>query len=292
VLLVALSAASFGAMAVLAREAYDAGADVLAVLALRFGLAAPVLHLLVRARGLRLPRGRTLAALVALGGVGYVGQSLAYFTALTLAPASLVALLLYLYPGFVTVLAVLGGRERWSRPRVVALALASGGTVLIIGAPGAASGEDLPLGVALGVAAAVVYAGYILLSERPTASAGALPSAAVIATAAAVVLAAAAAATGADLPATPAGWAAVSAIALVSTVVAVVAFFAGLARLGPSGAATVSTLEPVVTVVLAALVLSESFTAVQVVGAALVLTAVLLLVRHATASRAAAGAER
>lgn len=283
--LVALSAAAFGAIALFARIAYDSGADVLAVLALRFALAATVLLVLVRARGVRLPRGRALLVLAALGGVGYVGQSAAYFSALTMAPASLVALLLYLYPGFVTVLSVVTRRERWSRARLLALGLATAGAALVIGVGlgrgNGPTGGSVAGGAALAVTAAVVYAGYIMLSAGPSARSGTLASSAVIVSAAAVVLTAAAVATGARLPGTATGWVAVAAIALVSTVAAILAFFAGLARLGPTTAATISTLEPVVTVVLAAAVLGEAFTGVQVLGGALVLTAVLVLIRRA-----------
>jgi drug/metabolite transporter (DMT)-like permease len=67
----------------------------------------------------------------------------------------------------------------------------------------------------------------------------------------------------------------------VSTVVAIVAFFAGLARLGPTRTATLSTLEPVVTVTLAAVVLGEAVGPLQAAGGALVLAAVLVLVRTA-----------
>lgn len=286
----ALSAACFGTLAIFTLIAYDSGAGVLAVLALRFALAAPVLHLLVRARRQTLPRGRSLLVLLALGGVGYVGQSLAYVSALTLVPASLVALLLYTYPGFVTILSVVSGRERWSGSRLLALALATVGAVLVIGgAPSAASGAELALGGGLAITAALIYSGYIVLSEGPTGRAGALPSGAVITSAAAGVFTVAAVLTGADLPGTTMGWLAVTRMALVSTVLAIVAFFAGLARLGPSSTATLSTLEPVVTVVLAAVVLSQAFTAGQVAGGALILTAVLVLVRHSTAHPAGGG---
>src|SRR6185295_12224998 len=73
------------------------------------------------------------------------------------------------------------------------------------------------------------------------------------------------------------GWAWVVAIAIVSTVAAILCFFAGLARVGPSAASILSTLEPVVTVALAATAFGESLGAVQVVGGALVLGAVLVM---------------
>ena len=67
------------------------------------------------------------------------------------------------------------------------------------------------------------------------------------------------------------------AIAVVSTVAAILCFFAGLARVGPSAASILSTLEPLVTVALAAAAFGESLGAVQQVGGALVLGAVLVM---------------
>ncbi|HVM05454.1 MAG TPA: DMT family transporter [Acidimicrobiales bacterium] len=283
VVLIAVSAASFGAMAVFARLAYDDGADVTAVLFLRFAIAAPLMALLMRLRGLAWPRGRLLAGLAAMGGLGYVGQSLSFFTALTKASASLVALLLYAYPAIVTVLSVLVLGERLTRPRVAALGVALAGAVLTIGPE--LSGE--PLGVVLGASAAVIYSAYILVGSRLTPRSGALPASAVIMAAAAAVYAGVVAVQRPAFPATAGSWAAVVAIALVSTVVAITTFFAGMARLGPTDASTLSTLEPVVTVVLAALVLDERLSAAQLVGGLLILAAVVVLAR-APLDRAAA----
>lgn len=275
VLLIAVSAASFGAMAIFARQAYDGGADVTAVLFLRFSLAAPLMAVLLRFRGLRWPRGRTLAGLCAMGAVGYVGQSLSYFTALTMASASLVALLLYLYPAIVTVLSTVVLGARLTPGKAAAVAIAMIGTALTIGPD--LSGR--PLGIALGAAAALIYSVYILAGSRLTDRAGALPSSTVIITAAAVVYAVVVLVQRPAFPATGGSWAAVTAMAVVSTVVAITTFFAGMARLGPADASTLSTLEPVVTVVLAAVVLDERISPVQLTGGALILAAVVLLAR-------------
>ncbi len=116
------SALAFGAMAILARVAYADGVDTATLLALRFTIAAVCLAVIARARDVTLPRGRDLAAVAALGGAGYGGQAASFFTALTLAPAGLVALLLYLHPALVAVLATLFLHERMNavkldRPR-------------------------------------------------------------------------------------------------------------------------------------------------------------------------------
>jgi hypothetical protein len=85
-------------MAIMARLAYASGVDVTTLLALRFGIAAAMLVAISQAQREGWPRGRTLASLILLGGLGYGSQAFTFFTALTLAPAGVVALLLYLYP--------------------------------------------------------------------------------------------------------------------------------------------------------------------------------------------------
>ncbi len=60
---------------------------------------------------------------------------------------------------------------------------------------------------------------------------------------------------------------------------AVVTFLAGLERVGPTNAATLSTIEPVVTVILAALVLDEAITPLRIAGGVMILLAVILLTR-------------
>ena len=276
------SAIAFGAMAIFARFAYADGVDTWTLLALRFAIAAACLFALAKLAGHALPRGRDLAGGVAMGGAGYAMQAATFFSALKFAPAGLVALLLYLHPALVAVLAALFLHERMTRTKLVALALALAGLTLTV-APALAGGTgafpQLPLGVALGVAAASVYAIYIVAGTRLTSRVPALALSAVIATSAAVVFVGVAAMLGPRWPSTPSGWAAVVAIAIVSTVLPISLFFAGLSRIGATQASTLSTVEPVVTIALAALLLDERIAPVQLAGGALILGAVLLLAR-------------
>ncbi|MGE5599167.1 MAG: EamA family transporter, partial [Bacteroidota bacterium] len=110
-LLVGLSAGAFGTLAIFARYAYADGMDTFTMLFLRFSLAALLMLAVLAARRERFPRGATLMRLVGMGAIGYVGQAFCHFTALRHASAGLVALLLYLYPVFVAVLAALILRE-------------------------------------------------------------------------------------------------------------------------------------------------------------------------------------
>jgi drug/metabolite transporter (DMT)-like permease len=286
-LYITVSAASFGAMAIFAREAAASGAEVGAVLFLRFALAAGLMTAVMLTTGRRWPRGRALAVLVAMGGIAYVGQSYSFFTALNHASAGLVALLLYLYPFIVTVLGALILRRALGRARLAAVLLALAGTALTLG--GGAGGE--PLGIVLGVAAALIYSVYILVGGQVLGTEEPLAAATVVMLSAALVFGAVAAVSEPAYPATATGWMAVLAIALVSTVIAMVTFFAGLKRLGAADAATLSTLEPVVTFGLAALFLGEHMRWNQVLGAAVILGSVIWLTRMSGggAERAAVG---
>ena len=283
--LIAVSAASFGALGIFGKVAYDAGGEPVGVLSIRFGIAAAVLTVVMVLRREQWPRGRLLAGLLALGGLCYVGQSLAFFTALTYASASLVAVLLYLYPGLVVLLSRVVLGERLTRAKIAALLLASVGTVLTVGPLGGGQ----VLGIVLGATSALVYSVYIISSARITPRAGALPSATVVICAAAAVYGVLALLTRPDYPSGLAGALSGVGIALLSTVVAIGTFFAGLRRVGPTDAATVSSLEPAVTVLLAVTLLGESVTPLQLVGGSLVLTGVLVLARAGSAVPSADG---
>lgn len=277
-LLIAISAASFGVMPILARFAYAAGADPVTTLWLRFGIAAVVMTALMLVRRMPFPRGRVLLWLVLMGTVGYAGVSLAYFTALTMASAGLVALLLYLYPALVMVLSVVFLREHLSRLNVGVLLLALPGTALTTGFVGGARA----LGILLAIAAALLYAIYILVGSHIVHQAGSMASSTIVIISAATSYSGILLIHGPALPQSLPGWAAVGALALVSTVLAFVTFFAGLKLVGPITASTLSTLEPVVTVGLAAVVLSETMGLLQLCGGTLILLAAITLIRSET----------
>lgn len=290
VLLCLGSAAAFGTMGIFGKLAYDAGATVGTLLAVRFALAAAVFWVLVVASGAArrvsaLPR-RDVGLALGLGAVGYSAQAGCYFAALQRIDASLLALLVYTFPAIVTVAAIVLGRDRASGRTALALGFACAGLILVLA--GSAAGALDPLGVALGLTAAVVYSAYILVSEGVAIRLDALTLSALVCTGAAVSLTVSALALG-DLDLSgvgPEGLGWLAAIALVSTVAAITLFFGGLGRVGPTAASILSTLEPVVTIGLAFVVFGESLGPAQLAGGALVLVAVVA-VRVPVRARAA-----
>jgi drug/metabolite transporter (DMT)-like permease len=271
------SGAAFGAMAIFGKLAYDSGATVGTLLSVRFTLAAALFWGLWGLGAVRaLPRRDVIAGL-ALGAGGYALQAGCYFAALERIDASLLSLLVYTFPGMVAITAVAIGRERMSGRRGVALALASGGLVLVVAGSGAGAIE--PLGAALGLGAAVVYSAYILVSDGVARRVPARALATVVCTGAALSLTAGSLLLGDLRPRelTAAGWGWLACLAAVSTVGAISLFFAGLRRVGPTAASILATVEPLVTVVLAFLVFGEGLAAVQVAGGVLLLAAVPVL---------------
>jgi drug/metabolite transporter (DMT)-like permease len=134
----------------------------------------------------------------------------------------------------------------------------------------------------LGTVAALLYAIYILVGGHVVHQAGSIASSCIVMIAAATSYSGMVIIHGPALPRSLPGWAAVGALALVSTVLAFVTFFAGLKLVGPITASTLSTLEPLVTVALAAVVLSETMGLLQLCGGVLILLAAITLIRSET----------
>lgn len=275
VMLVLLSALGFGSAPLFAKLAYAGGVSPTMLLALRFLLAAIVLALVVRVRRIRLPRGRALAGFVLMGTL-YAAQAQSYFTALLYASSGLVALLLYVYPVLVALLALLLGWQKLNRRTLVLLAIAMAGIAVTLG--GKLEGQ--PLGIGLALLAPVVYAVYILIGGRLTQGVDPLAATLVILTTGALVNGILAVAGGIESPHGTTAWLAIVAIALFSTVVAVTFFLVGIKHIGAAQASIISTLEPVITLLLGVTLLGESISISQLFGGALVLVAVILLAQR------------
>ena len=277
------SAAAFGAMAIFGKLAYRADVGVLALLNIRFVLAAALFWALVASRGLPLPSRRIVLTGLGLGLFGYAAQAGGFFAALTRMDASLTSLLLYAYPAMVAVGALALRREQASTRRWLALGAASVGVFLVLAGGGIGALDGL--GVALAFGAAFAYTSYILIADTIAGEVEPLVLAALVCTGAAATFTVASLASGGpDLGFEPVGWLWIGGIVLVSTVAAITLFFEGLRRVGPSTASIASTVEPPVTVALAFLVFGEHLAGLQLAGGALVLGAVVLLQARRRAS--------
>lgn len=274
ILLIGISAASFGTLAIFGRFAYADGMDTFTVLFLRFGLSAAFMTFLLILRKEPYPRGRILAQLIGMGAIGYMGQSFLYMTAIKYASAGLVALLLYLYPFFVAVLSVIFLHEKLTRTKIIALVLALVGAALTVGP---VSGQLI--GAVMAIVAALIYSIYIIIGTNVMKHVSPVQSSAVIFASAGAVYGMLTFVNGAHFPTGEAGWLAVLGIIFISTIIPVNTFLAGLDRIGPTNAAMLSTIEPIVTVLLSTWLFGDQLLPIVLVGGGLILTAVVLLTR-------------
>lgn len=270
-----LAAASFAVQPLLAKIAFDSGAGIASVGTLRFALAAVLLAALAR-RTLAVTPLRVLLPPFVLGLTLYGLETGLFFASLDRIDVSLASLLVCSYPALVVAGAVLLGRERASKRRVVALVVALVGVALAL--VGGVGGALDPIGIALALAAAVIYASYVLVSDRLLGTTEPLVLATMLCAGAASAFALGGAATGSLVVAQPSRTLLlIAAIAIASTVLPIAAFLGGVRRLGPSRATILGTVEPPVTIGLSAVVFGERLTPVQLLGAVLVVSAVLIV---------------
>jgi drug/metabolite transporter (DMT)-like permease len=274
IILIAVSASSFGTLAIFGRFARSDGMDTFTVLFLRFGIAALIMSAILILRREKFPRGKILAQLIGMGALGYVGQSFMYLTAINYASAGLVALLLYLYPFFVTILSTIFLHERVTRIKIIALALALIGTAFTVGP---VSGQIV--GALMAITAALIYSVYIIVGTNVMKHVSAVQSSTVIFASAGIVYGLLTFFNGAHFPASNFGWLTIVGMIFIATIIPVVTFLAGLEMIGPINAAMLSTLEPVVTVLLAAWLFGEKLGTIVLLGGGLILAAVVLLTR-------------
>jgi drug/metabolite transporter (DMT)-like permease len=270
------SAVGFATLGILIKYAFAGGANISTILAGRFLIAAGFLLLFLRGRRISLAVSRRSAWQLALmGAVGYGGMSTLYANSIHYLPASLTCLLLYTYPALVTLLAVVVGDERCTIRKGAALVICSVGLVLLLGA----SFDGVRLeGVLSGLGAAVIYSCYIMVGNRILKNLDPLVTSFYVCTSAGLASLFYGLASGEfTLHMSPTGWFAILGIALFPTLIGIIGFFAGLRLVGASNASIVSMLEPLVTVVLSALLLGERISALQGLGGAVLLLGAVVL---------------
>jgi drug/metabolite transporter (DMT)-like permease len=276
--LVLLAGVGYGAVAILARVAYEGGSNAPTSLVVRFGLAGVIFWVIVAASGrLRRLPGRRIGGF-ALMGLLFSSGSIMSFMAVERIPAALASLVFYIYPAVVTLGSVLFFGTRFSRSRLVILAVTLLGCALTVDVE---AGPVDALGLALAIATGVAYAGYVLIGSRAAADVPPLTASAwIISVAGLLMLVVGVTGLFGDELTTdisPRGWAAILALALFSTVVSISAFLAGLTRLDPYRASILSTIEPVVAVILAAILLDERLSLQQALGGVVIVSAALAL---------------
>jgi len=225
-------------------------------------------------------RGWALVAACVLGAI----VNIAMFEAFLRTTIAVVLICFYTYPALVTLSAVALYAERLTPVRAGALALSAVGLGLVVLSPLIGSGTiNLdPLGLGLAVTAALCQASFFLIAGRGFAP---VPAAriATYAILTAGIMALVLTVIGGDLAGlglplqSAQAWLWILAGGIIGAAIPTTALLVGIGIIGPSRAAILMTIEPLVGVTIAAILLGEHPTLIQIVGGVAVLTAAVIL---------------
>lgn len=287
--LILLAAACFGVLGPISHYAEQGGVSSLTLVTWRAALGAASMVAFIAAR-----RAAGGAGIVRLGAVPVRDRwfmaaasvantvlNLAVFVAFLRIGITLSLLVFYLYPAFVALISVAWFGERLERTRWAALVMSLVGMVLVVAGAGELGQLDA-LGIGLAFVGALGQTFYVLAARHGFAHVPGSQAAALTMGGAFTLYLLVALLTGAlgDLAAplrsSAALWPVVVA-GIVGAGIPTVSYIAGIRRLGAPRAAILANFEPVVGVLLAAVLLGEQPTAVQLLGGALIIVAGVVL---------------
>lgn len=279
-----LIALVMGANHVAARVAFNNGVDVATAVVFRSGVTALVLVLLLRLQRARVrftPRHRFMLPVIGL----LVGvQSLFIYSSVARLPVALALLAFNTYPIWTALWAWGVYRHRPERAMLIAMPVILAGLALALDVFGAASGlgaagqwARIGAGVAFALAAAGTFGLALVMTQHETADVdGRVRTAATMGMATLVALAGVAVQGGFRFPAADAGWWGLGALTfLYGTGITIL--FTVLPKLGVVGNSPIMNVEPVFALVLGWLILGQAIAPVQLVGALVVVGAVMAL---------------
>jgi drug/metabolite transporter (DMT)-like permease len=279
-----LIALMMGANHVAARIAFNHGADVATAVIFRSGTTALVLVAIISLQ--RVPLKFTARHRWVLPAIGLlIGvQSLCLYSAVARLPVALALLAFNTYPIWTAFWSRAIYRHKPERALLIAMPVILAGLALALDVFGAASGlgaasqwARIGAGVGFALAAAGTFGLALVITQHEAADVdGRVRTATTMCMAGLVALVSIVAQGGLHLPDAPAGWAGLATLTFLYGT-AFTIMFTVLPRLGVVGNSAIMNVEPVFALVLAWLVLGQSIAPVQVLGALVVVGAVMVL---------------
>ena len=276
-----IGAVLFSAKAVVAKLIYRYDVDAVTLIAFRMLFSLPFFAAIAvwqSRTGAPLSR-RDYVRIAVLGLLGYYLSSFLDFLGLQYITAGLERLILFLTPSFVLLISVVFLRKTITGMEWLALGTAYLGTILVFVQDARSGGSNVLLGGAFVLGSAVSYALYLLLSGEMVRRVGALRLvgyAMCVSSAACILQFFILRPPSMLLQPMPVYW--LSLVnAVFCTVLPVFLTMVAVARIGAASASQAGMIGPVSTLFLAAWILSEPITAVQLIGTGLVLLGIFLL---------------
>lgn len=280
--LLMLLSSVFAANHVAARVAFDHGASIAAAVMVRSGVTALAIVALLRLQGVAmglpratLARGLGIGLLVAL-------QSFCLYSAVAIIPVALALLAFNTFPMLYVLLSWAAGGEHPGRRAFVAMPMALVGLVLaldILGTLEAMAGRwaEIGAGVAWALGSAASFACVLFLTTRHLKDVdGRVRTLLTMGTTAVVVGLGGAAAGTLALPADATGW---IGLALLTVLYgsAITAIFTVVPKLSSPSNTAALNFEPIAALILAWFILGQGMALRQIVGALIVVGAVILI---------------
>jgi len=270
--LILISAISYATLPIFTRWAYGLDISLNSFLFYRFFFSFLLVLIYTIIKKINIPSGKQFFTLFLLGALGYTGQAFVYLSAVKYASTGLVAILLYLYPAFVALIAIIFFKERIQTATVIGLITAFIGTILILEPAG-----GQPLGFTLAIAAAMIYSVYITVNGKYLHNVNGIRSIVVIFGASALVLSFTFLTGEPQFSFTTEGWLVILGCVVISTIIPSITFLEGLKRIGAVQSSLLSTVEPLVTVILANWFFNEELSTRALLGGSLILGTVIML---------------
>lgn len=270
-----IAATGMGIVPIFAKVAYSLGATPMTMLVIRFGLASIILWgYLYWQKEIERVEGKKFFSF-ALLGVLFGISSLLYFTAITMISVSVATLLIYTAPVFVVIFSVLTGDERMTANILLSLIIASIGLYLILDL----SVDTVNLkGILFGLSGGFFYSLFVVGGNRFTAGINPLLVTACSLTATFLFhLCVSLVSNQLSLIQPPLVWGYGVLIALFGSTVGIGFLYKAIQLIGGSKTSIIAIMEPVVAIVLAAILFHERMTLLQLAGGTLIIGAIIII---------------
>ena len=241
--------------------------------AVRFGVAAVIVIVIVRLRGIPAPRGRALLGTVLFGALGLGLSTALIYRGLVDTPAGVSQVILALVPLETFIFAVVLRLERFRWAGLAGAAIAVVGVGIVFGNEMRANvpltGLLAILAAGFSISATTVVLKWFPASSPWSSSSVALPIGAVMFMAASLAFG-----ESHSMPSTTAGWLSLGWLTVVGTVGLMSLFLFVISRVSASASSYQFLLMPLVTVLASAIVAGEQISIPFAIGAAVVLLGV------------------
>ncbi|MCR5684911.1 MAG: DMT family transporter [Lachnospiraceae bacterium] len=280
-MLIILAGCFWGSMGIFVRKLGTYGFSSIQIVSIRVTLAALIfaLVLFIRERaGFRISL-RDIPLFLGLGFGSILFFTVCYFTAITMMSLSTAAILLYTSPVWIMIMSVLFFHEKLSSRKILALALAFAGCVLVSGISG---GGMTPIGLLVGLGSGIGYGLYSILGTIALcrySSYTVTTYTFIFAAVGSWLICRPADMINKFSNATDLGFLIVFCCltALITAVIPFLAYTLGLERVEASKAGILATIEPMVATLIGIIVFSEPLTLMSGIGILMILSAMVIL---------------